>query len=153
MRGISFTRKPKRAQIDRSFALPYGRPRDPRHCGIEDNVAQQPTVLFDGICNLCNATVRTIEAASRGRFRFASLDSHIARELAETYGRSLHGLATIVLVDASGWHERSDAALRIACELPFPWPLLGVFFALPVRVRDRAYDWVARNRYRWFGTR
>jgi predicted DCC family thiol-disulfide oxidoreductase YuxK len=116
-------------------------------------VAQEPTILYDGICNLCNESVRTIEAASTGRFRFASLESATARDLAETYGRSVGAAKSIVLVDASGWHERSDAVLRIACELPFPWPLLGVFFALPVSLRDRAYDWVARNRYRWFGTR
>jgi predicted DCC family thiol-disulfide oxidoreductase YuxK len=116
-------------------------------------VTQEPTVLFDGICNLCNASVRTIGAASNGRFHFASLDSDTARVLAEKYGRPIEGLKTIVLVDASGWHERSDAALRIACELSFPWPLLGVFFAVPVSLRDRVYDWVARNRYRWFGTR
>ncbi len=116
-------------------------------------MARESIVLFDGICNLCNASVRTIAANDpRGHFRFASLESDTASELALRFGRTPGAVNSIVLVDASGWHERSDAALRIACELRFPWPLLGVFFALPVGLRDRAYDWVARNRYRWFGT-
>lgn len=110
-------------------------------------------MLFDGICNLCNASVRTIASSDpRGRFEFVSLGSETARELAVRFGRTPGSTDSIVLVDASGWHERSDAALRIACELRFPWPLLGVCFALPAPLRDRAYDWVARNRYRWFGT-
>ncbi len=116
-------------------------------------VALALTVLFDGICNLCSASVRTIAANDpRGRFRFASLQSEEARELAMRYGREPSSVTSVVLVDANGWHERSDAALRIACEMAFPWPLLGVFFALPLRLRDALYDWVARNRYRWFGT-
>ena len=116
-------------------------------------MAQDAVILFDGICNLCNASVRAIAANDpHGRFRFVSLQSDAANELALRFGRSPVARASIVLVDASGWHERSDAALRIACELAFPWPLLGVFFALPVTLRDGIYDWVARNRYRWFGT-
>jgi predicted DCC family thiol-disulfide oxidoreductase YuxK len=115
--------------------------------------ARALTVLFDGICNLCNASVRTIAAHDpHGKFHFAALQSDEARDLAKRYRREPGAVSSIVLVDAIGWHERSDAALRIACEMSFPWPLLGVFFALPVPLRDALYDWVARNRYRWFGT-
>jgi len=56
------------------------------------------------------------------------------------------------------WHDgrfyfHSDAALKIAIKLPFPWPLLGIFFIVPVFLRDTVYRWIARNRYRWFGKR
>ena len=43
--------------------------------------------------------------------------------------------------------------LRIAAFLRFPLPLLGALcLALPRRLRDWAYDWVAANRYSIFGT-
>ncbi len=125
-----------------------------RSGGLPGRAAHRSIVLFDGICNLCNASVRTIAANDpRGRFQFASLESDTAKEVALRFGRTPAELNSIVLVDASGWHERSDAALRIACELRFPWPLLGLAFAVPTPLRDRVYDWVARNRYRWFGTK
>ncbi len=115
---------------------------------------ERPIILFDGICNLCNASVRAIRSADPAeRFRFESLQSEAAAELATRFGREPGAATSVVLVDATGWHERSDAALRIASELRFPWPLLAVFFAVPVNLRDRLYDFVARNRYRWFGTR
>jgi len=57
-----------------------------------------------------------------------------------------------VLVDDAGVHTRSNAALRIARRLGFPWKLLGGAGALVPRfLRDAIYDWVARNRYAWFG--
>ena len=49
--------------------------------------------------------------------------------------------------------ERSDAVLAIAARLPFPWPLLGAFRVLPQGLRDLAYRFVARRRYRWVGRR
>jgi predicted DCC family thiol-disulfide oxidoreductase YuxK len=107
-------------------------------------------VLFDGVCNLCNGAVQFILARDpAGRFRFASLQSNAARRL-------LKGDAppeTIVLIDAGKTYTRSAAALRIARGLRFPWPLLYAFVAVPRPLRDLAYRWVARHRYRWFGKR
>ena len=60
---------------------------------------------------------------------------------------------SVVLVEVGRVFTRSDAALRIVRRLTFPWPLLWGFGPVPRVIRDAVYDVVARNRYRWFGTR
>jgi predicted DCC family thiol-disulfide oxidoreductase YuxK len=111
-------------------------------------------VLFDGVCNLCNGVVRfVIERDPRGRFQFATLTSATA---ARTLG-SAAGPAplpnSIVLIDDGRVFTRSDATLRLAKNLTFPWPLLYGLVVVPRGVRDRVYDFVARHRYSWFGRR
>lgn len=107
-------------------------------------------VLFDGVCNLCNGAVQFMLARDpEGRFRFASLQSEAANKLLGP-GRPEE---TIILLDGGKTFTKSGAALRIARKLRFPWPLLSVFLLIPAPVRDLIYDWIARNRYRWFGKR
>jgi predicted DCC family thiol-disulfide oxidoreductase YuxK len=107
-------------------------------------------VLFDGVCNLCNGAVRFILARDPGaRFRFASLQSDVARRLL----KGALPAETMVLIEAGKVHTKSDAALRIARELRAPWPLLYAFAAIPRGFRDMLYDWIARHRYAWFGKR
>jgi len=111
---------------------------------------QSSVVLFDGVCNLCNAAVQFIlKRDPGGRFRFASLQSQAAEQL-------LGGAPTvdsIILWEDGRTYGKSAAALRIARGLRFPWPLLSVFLVVPPAVRNWIYDWIARNRYRWFGRR
>ena len=117
----------------------------------------RPIILFDGICNLCNSAIQWVIARDKeGRFDFATLQSDAARrELEGVMGRDeIVALPdSIVLVDSDGVHTRSAAALRIARALGFPWVLLGVAVVVPRPIRDAVYDWIARNRYRWFGRR
>ena len=111
-----------------------------------------PVILFDGVCNLCSSSVRFIIARDpAARFRFASLQSEAGQALLGGHGLDTGALSSVVLVEDGRVHTRSDAALRIAWRLSGPWPLAGVFRAVPRGVRDGVYDWIARNRYRWFG--
>ena len=110
------------------------------------------TILFDGVCNLCNASVRTIAANDpQGYFQFASLESEAARVALAPHGRTPQSFESIVVLDAAGLFERSDAALRVACYLRFPWPLAAAFYAVPNNIRDGIYAWIATHRYRIFG--
>jgi len=110
-----------------------------------------PTVLFDGVCNLCNGLVRFVAANDpMGRFRFASLESPEGLALLAATGGAPRG-DSVVLIDYGRRYERSDAALYIALGLRPPWPLAFVLIAIPRALRDALYEWVARNRYRWFG--
>jgi len=112
------------------------------------------TVLFDSVCGLCNASVALIKRNDpSGRFGFESLQSEAGLSLLAAAGFRGESLSTLVLIDATGLHTKSDAALRIASGLRFPWPLLGIFAIVPGPLRDAAYAWVAHNRYRWFGTK
>jgi len=114
-----------------------------------------PVLLFDGVCNLCNAGVLfIIRRDPRARFRFAPLQSEIARRLLDGTGVGRDGLPDTMIVIENGraW-QRSAAALRIARNLRWPWPALGALWIIPRPLRDWAYRLVARNRYRWFGRR
>ena len=113
-----------------------------------------PVVLFDGVCNLCDRSVQFIlDRDPAGVFRFASLQSDTGRALLIDHQLDPDALASIVVVDGDRAYTRSDAALRIARDLRFPWNTLGALRIVPRFIRDRVYDVVAANRYRWFGTR
>jgi predicted DCC family thiol-disulfide oxidoreductase YuxK len=121
---------------------------------VEGNrdAAGAPVILFDGVCNLCNASVRWVIAHDRAaRFRFASLQSRAGRELLAAAGWPAGRPESIVLIEGAQAWGRSDAALGIARRLGFPWSLAAAGVIVPRALRDAVYDWVARNRYRWFG--
>src|SRR5262249_36623072 len=112
--------------------------------------SQPPLILFDGVCNLCNASVAwVIEHDRRGEFRFAALQSAAGKAALAAANAPAVLPDSIVLLDESGFHTRSDAFLRIVSRLRFPWRLARLGGLLPRPIRDWAYDRVARNRYRW----
>lgn len=113
---------------------------------------KHPILLFDGVCNLCNASVQFVLKRDRqGQFRFASLQSEAAQELLRQFPEAPAGINTVVLIENGQLYTKSDAALRAAKRLPGLWPVLYGFILLPRPLRNLAYDWIARNRYRWFG--
>jgi predicted DCC family thiol-disulfide oxidoreductase YuxK len=112
----------------------------------------QPIVLFDGICNLCNASVSfLIDRDSRARLRFAALQSETGQALLEKLGLRKTDFDTMVLVEGERFSLRSTAALRIATYLDGWWWLAAMGLFVPTFLRDFVYGIVARNRYRWFG--
>ncbi len=112
----------------------------------------RPVILYDGICNLCNSSVRFIlKHDTREKFLFSSLQSDASKKLLLHLNYKIIEMNSILLVENGQIHEKSDAVLKIASGLRFPWNLTTVFRILPRKVRDSIYDSVARNRYRWFG--
>jgi predicted DCC family thiol-disulfide oxidoreductase YuxK len=110
-------------------------------------------VLFDGVCNVCNAAVNfIIDRDPEARFCFASLQSGKGRELCAAHGLS-EDVRTIVLVEDGAAYTESTAVLRIVRRLGAAWPLLYVAILLPRALRDVLYRFFAANRYRWFGKR
>jgi predicted DCC family thiol-disulfide oxidoreductase YuxK len=111
-----------------------------------------PVLLFDGVCNLCNGSVQWVLRHDReARFRFAALQSDTGQALLRRFGLDPAQLDTVVLVDGERIFLRSDAPLEVARRLGGIWASLFIFKVLPRSLRDAAYDWVARHRYRWFG--
>jgi len=116
--------------------------------------AQPATILFDGVCNLCNGFVQfVIRHDPAGHFHFASLQSEAGRALLAAYG--IQAVTTdpesVVLITGGKVYSHSTAVLRIMRRLGGAWMLLYVGMLLPRFVRDAAYRFIARNRYRWFG--
>lgn len=109
-------------------------------------------ILFDGVCNLCNSSVTfIIKKDSKNKFKFAALQSEVGQELVDRFHIDTDKTDSIILIDEEKAYIKSTAALRIAKELNGGWPLLYGFMILPNFLRNWVYDWVAKNRYRWFG--
>lgn len=109
-------------------------------------------IFFDGVCNLCNASVRfIIRHDPEKKFRFLSLQDPRAKELLPAADLPQHPRGTFVLLKDNLVFTRSDAALRVARELKGPVRFLSLLRIVPRFIRDALYDFVAKNRYRWFG--
>lgn len=112
----------------------------------------KPILLFDGVCNLCNGSVLwVIRHDTNGKFRFTSLQSETGQQLLEEAGLPAREMDTVVLHDQGGFFTRSDAALGVLQRLGGVWSWVSILRIIPRPVRDRIYNWIARNRYRWFG--
>jgi predicted DCC family thiol-disulfide oxidoreductase YuxK len=108
-------------------------------------------ILFDGICNLCNNSVRfIIERDPKREFKFASLQSEAGMLYKEKH-QIPESIDSIVLIMDGKVYLESNAALHIASRLKGPWKMFRIFLGIPEPVRDRVYKWVAKNRYKWFG--
>jgi len=118
-------------------------------------------VLFDGVCNFCDASVNfVIEHDRDGYFRFAPLQSDAGVKLAAEYGlnskvandKTDHdSIDSVILIEDDEAYTHSTAALRIARHLRRPWSWLYVCVVVPTPVRDFFYRLFAKYRYRIFG--
>ena len=109
-------------------------------------------VVFDGVCNLCNGAVNfIIDRDPQSRFKFVALQSDTGRELLRRFPPAEGPVDSIVLIKNGQSYIKSEAALHIAQNLSGLWPALTVFRIFPRFLRDFGYDWIARNRYRFFG--
>jgi predicted DCC family thiol-disulfide oxidoreductase YuxK len=115
---------------------------------------EQPVIVFDGVCNLCNVSVDfVIRRDVNGVFQFAPNQSEAGEVIVSQADLDEIEADTIVLWEDGSTYVRSTAVLRIARRLAFPWKLAYVFIIIPRPVRDFFYRLLARNRYRIFGKR
>lgn len=114
----------------------------------------RPVLLFDGVCTLCDHSVQFVLEHEPGReIHFASLQSRVGQQLLAEHRLDADDIDSVVFVDGGRAYVRSDAALRVASRLDAPWKWLAAAGIVPRALRNWVYDTVARNRYRWFGTR
>ena len=108
--------------------------------------------MFDGVCNLCSGSVQfIIKRDSKRIFKFASLQSEFGQQQLKRLGISTDSFQSIILIKDESILQQSDAALEIAKHLSGLWPMFFGFKVLPRFIRDAVYDWIAKNRYSWFG--
>ncbi|MCK5401821.1 MAG: DUF393 domain-containing protein [Flavobacteriaceae bacterium] len=110
-------------------------------------------ILFDGVCNLCNASVLyVIKRDKTDLFMFATLQSNIGKQIIEEYNIDPNKTDSIILYESKkGISYKSTAVLKIAFNLTFPSNLSSVFLIIPVFIRNWVYDYIAKNRYKWYG--
>lgn len=111
-----------------------------------------PVIFFDGVCGLCNRGVRfVVRRDRRGYFRFAALQGALAEQMLRPRGIDPATLESFVLLENGQTFTQSDAVLEVVRQLDGAWPALRIFRWVPRGLRDAAYRFVARHRYRWFG--
>ncbi len=116
-------------------------------------IENKKIILFDGICNLCNSAVQYIIKHDKNDvFRFAALQSDIGDKLIKERGMDASRIDSIILIEPGvAYYTKSTAALKIARSFGGIWQLAGVFRWIPEKIRDRVYDYIANNRYKWYG--
>ena len=109
-------------------------------------------ILFDGVCNFCNAWVNfIIDRDQRGEFSFATPQSPGGQAFMRGREVPAPSLSSIILVADDHVYIESTAMLQVCARLQSPWRFLALLLIIPRPVRDAAYRWFARHRYRWFG--
>ncbi len=109
-------------------------------------------ILFDGVCNLCNGAVTyIIKRDKKNVFKFAALQSEIGQQLISKFNIDTSKIDSIILIDGEKHYTKSSAALHIAKQLSGAYPLLFGFMVVPKFIRNSVYDYIAKNRYKWFG--
>ena len=113
---------------------------------------QEQIIIFDGVCNLCSASVRFIIKRDKGfNFKFVTVQSEPGKSLLEEHGLNPDCIDTMLLVKEGAAYNRSDAALEISRGLDGLWPILVVLKIIPKFIRNGLYTIIANNRYKWFG--
>lgn len=109
-------------------------------------------ILFDGVCNFCSGMVNFIIRQDKQKvFRFAALQSEAGQKLLEQYGLPKEKFDSFLLIDKGKVYKSSTAGLKLYGRLPWYWKWTQVFWIVPSFLRDAVYNFIARNRYRWFG--
>ena len=115
-----------------------------------------PVVIFDGVCNFCNASVTFIIRFDRKeKFRFAALQSEAAKNILGKY-YELSGEKvpdSIILVYGPDVFFRSDAVLHVLNLMGGFWRVFYPLIFIPKFIRDNLYSFLARHRYKIFGRR
>lgn len=109
-------------------------------------------VFFDGVCNLCNASVQfIIENDKENIFKFASLQSDFGQKTLLKNNLDLKSFNSFIYLENNQLYFESTAALKVAKQLSFPISLMYVFIIVPPFIRNGIYKFIANNRYKWFG--
>lgn len=113
---------------------------------------QHSIILFDGVCNLCNAAVLfVIKRDKKNQFLFASLQSPEGKKILTEYNFPEDEIHSFILVEKGKVYTRSTAALKVIKKLNGLWRFFYGFIIVPKFIRDGVYDIVAKKRYQWFG--
>ncbi len=120
---------------------------------ISDLPKNKKIILFDGVCNLCNASVQFILKHDRKDiFRFASLQSELGEKIINHIGIGAQNIDSVILYDpGKAYYYKSDAILQIVKNLGGIIHYGTIFRILPTGLRNFIYDYIAKNRYQWFG--
>jgi predicted DCC family thiol-disulfide oxidoreductase YuxK len=110
-------------------------------------------ILFDGRCNLCDTSVQfIIKRDTKDVFRFVSLQSNLGQELLQQLPLAIQKTDSIILYESDKvYYYKSQAIFEIVKSIGGIFYCSLIFKLLPFTITNRIYDYIAKNRYRWFG--
>ncbi len=121
--------------------------------GLRKDLVKDGTtiLLFDGVCNFCDNLVLFVHKWNKNQeIRFASLQSDFGQNILSNVGLSTQELKTLIFIENGKIHTHSTGALKLLKHLGF-WKIFYVFIFVPTPIRNWAYNFIAKNRYKWFG--
>ncbi|TAE35145.1 MAG: thiol-disulfide oxidoreductase DCC family protein [Sphingobacteriales bacterium] len=109
-------------------------------------------IFFDGVCNLCSGFVQfIIKLDKKKQFSFAALQSKYAQDALQSHNLNSDELQSVIFIINNKVYTKSDAAIEIAKQLGGLWFLVRCLKVFPLRFRNLVYDFIGKNRYKWFG--
>jgi predicted DCC family thiol-disulfide oxidoreductase YuxK len=109
-------------------------------------------ILFDGVCNFCDGAINfVLKQDKKDVFRFAPLQSQMGQNLLAQYQIPKKDFESFILIQDGKAYQKSTAAIKVLNQLPWYWKALQAFWIVPKFIRDGIYDFIAHNRYKWFG--
>ena len=120
---------------------------------ISELPKEKKILLFDGVCNLCNSSVQyVIKKDKKDEFRFVALQSELGQEIVKHIGIADKNIDSIVLyLPGIAYYYKSSAVIEISKSLQGFFNYGMLFRLLPTFLRDSVYDYIAKNRYKWYG--
>jgi predicted DCC family thiol-disulfide oxidoreductase YuxK len=114
--------------------------------------ATKKIILFDGVCNLCNSSVQfIIRHDKKNQFLFGSLQGEAGQRYLKEFNLTTDILNSFLLIEGDKVYTHSAAALRVLKYLQNGWQLFYAFIIVPKFIRDGVYNFISKNRYKWFG--
>lgn len=119
----------------------------------KNTLENKKIILFDGVCNLCNTSVQyVVKRDKKDVFRFAPLQSEIGKKMLKERNIDTNTIDSIILIEPEiAYYIKSEAALKIMKEFDGAWSLMAVFNIVPTKIKNIVYDFIAKNRYKWYG--
>ena len=109
-------------------------------------------VLFDGVCNFCNFWIQfALKHDKKGNLKFGSLQGATAQQILPQYNINPAVLTSVIFIEKGIAYRASTAALKVCKYLDGGWKLLYFFIIIPAFLRNGIYNWIGKNRYKWFG--
>ena len=120
---------------------------------MENLPKNKKIILFDGVCNLCNTSVQyVIRHDKKDIFRFVALQSDLGQSILKHIGIDTKNIDSIILYEPGvAYFYKSSAAIEIAKTLGGFFTISAIFSIIPTGLRNLIYDFVAKNRYKWYG--
>ena len=103
---------------------------------------EQTILYYDGVCVLCNKSIRFIINRDRkNQFKIGLLDGFKNEDKQDS----------VVLVHKGIKYNYSNAVIKSLILIGGIYKLAALLFIFPKSLRDFVYKIIAKNRYIWFG--